>query len=250
MVNLFPRFFTDGKERQTGRQHQRFLRAGHVDVDVPFVGAAFHRAEAADGVHQQQDRGGGHQFAEGGEIVSYAGAGFAQRGENRGGVGMIREGFGQLFRLHSLAVGNGDIDRLDIEGFADVAEALAEPARDQADGFALGRQGVDDGGFERPGTGAGQRDDGLAGLKNILKALQYFEQNLPGFRSAMINDRLGQLEEGFFGNGSRSRRQQPLLHLDFLGSRSRARSKRVNQNRLLRARLFTDFPKEYCTPKK
>ena len=39
---------------------------------------------------------------------------------------MICQRLGELLRLYSLAVGNDDVDRFDLEGFADVAEALAE----------------------------------------------------------------------------------------------------------------------------
>ena len=131
------------------------MRAGDVDVDLPVVSAALHRAQAADGVHQQQSRSGGHQFAEGGKVVSHAGTRFAQRRQNRGGVGMVRQRLGELLRLDRLAVGIDDVHRFHFEGFRDVAEALAKAPGDQADGLALRRKRVDDGRFQPAGARAG-----------------------------------------------------------------------------------------------
>jgi len=54
LVDELPCLLTDRQERQARRQHERFLRAGHANIDAPIIHAAFHGAQAAYGINHVQ----------------------------------------------------------------------------------------------------------------------------------------------------------------------------------------------------
>src|ERR1051325_8661833 len=104
-LDRLPGLVADRKKRQPRRHHQRLLRAGAVDVDVPIIRPALHCAQAADGIDQEQRRRLGDDAAERGDVVADAGRGLAQGRADGGRVGMIGERLFELGRLDRVAVG-------------------------------------------------------------------------------------------------------------------------------------------------
>ena len=81
-----------------------------------------------------------------------------------------------------------------------------------------GRHAVDDGRLHAAGAGAGQRQDRVLRLEDVLQVLRDLGEQLPQLGRAVIGDRLGQLQQGFFGDGRRAGGQQAELHHQRLGN--------------------------------
>src|SRR5690348_13222103 len=106
---------------------------------MPVIDAALGDAQAADAIDEKEGARPRDNLAEGADVVTDAGRGFAEGAADSGGVGMFLERLLDLLRLHGLAIGHGHADNLDAEGLGDAAPAFAELAGHGDDGLAARR---------------------------------------------------------------------------------------------------------------
>ena len=109
--------FADGKQAETGGQHQALLRPGDGEVDAPILHLELDGADGADAIDEEQRGviGGVERGADGGDIGGDAGGGLVMGGEDGldrvAGIG--GEAGGVILDRHALAP--VDVDHVDIK---------------------------------------------------------------------------------------------------------------------------------------
>ncbi len=126
----FPGARRDGHERKPGRDHPGLLRAADDDVEAPRVGLERDRAEAADGVYEDErvgrfvlDRGG-----EDGDRVGDGGGGLVLRHQDGLPRAAGLDGLANLCRIRGLAPLEGELGDVGAVDGGDLGEPVAERA--------------------------------------------------------------------------------------------------------------------------
>ena len=168
-------FFRHGVERQTGRQHQSFLRAADGDIRAPLVVLVLNRAEPRNRIDQQQCRmpGAVDGLANFGNPRSAAGRGFvvhhAHRLDRVAGV-PLQTRFDFFRHCRAAPVAFNELG-LETHLGSNVFPQCGEVAGLVHQHRVAGRQRIDQRRFPRTGAGRRIDDDVRAGLKNLLHAL-------------------------------------------------------------------------------
>ncbi len=136
-------FIAHGGERQTGRQHQTLLGAGHDDIEAPFVGLGIDGADTGDRIDDQDRLPAADDLADGFDVVQDTGRGLALDDQDAFDTGIGGQLPLDVGRIHYLVPFVFELDGLETERFGELHEPIAELAVGADHHFIARRKEID-----------------------------------------------------------------------------------------------------------
>ena len=171
--SVVERALADGGEAEAGRAHQRLLRAGDDDVDAPGVLAQLGRAEAGDGVDDEDGAVALGDLGDRLDVVDDAGRGLAQRGEDDLDPVVLGQQPVDLGRVQPLAPAGLVADGLAAVGVAELDPALAELAGGAGQHGLAGPHEVGHRGVHRARAAGAEAQDVVGRLEDAGQLAQH-----------------------------------------------------------------------------
>ena len=173
---------------ESGRNHDRFLRAADEDIDAPIVHLEMSGAEAGDGVDDKQRVGAFEQGGDGLHVVTRAGGSLGGLHVKHTRAVELGLDFAQV---EGLPVRNFDQFDLAGKGLGEIAPALAELSGGQHDHLLAGRSQVGNRGFHGAAAGRSENENVVLGADEGLEIGKGTGEDFTEFGRAVMHVRGG-----------------------------------------------------------
>ena len=205
----------DRREGETGRTHQRLLRAAQDNVDAPLILGQLDGSDARDRVDAEDRVVPAGDLAERADVVHDAGRGLRVGDEDRPRGPVERGELGvDPVGIDPLAPFEGDVVHVGAERLAELGPALPELAAGGDDRRLTGDDEVGDGRLHRAGPGGGEAEDVVGGAEGDRETIEHPPVDLDEGRRAVVEDRLGHRLRDARRQRRRSACNQVLLRVD------------------------------------
>ena len=210
--DLLPGGRGDGRGREPRRRHQRLLRARDDDVEAPLVHLQRHRAEARDGVDDDERAGILRDRRERLDVGDDAGRRLrVDEEDERDGVDRVELG-PEIVGRRRLAPRVAELLDLAAVRARHRDPALAERAGRDGQHALAGRAEADDRRLERTRPRAGEEEHVALRPVHLLQPREHARVDLAEVRCAVVEHRLGQRGEHLRRHRRRPGREQvPLV---------------------------------------